>query len=468
MSSSLIKKAARAELERRKSGSGKVVQVLNKILSPKQRAFIDDPARFKLARCPRRSGKSHADAVYLIRECIASNNTPTLYLGLTRESAKGAVWDAIITILQELKIPHTATVSGPRVDFPNGSFIQLIGADAQNAVNRIRGRKFKLAIVDEMGFYSAADYLIEALMPTLADYAGTLAMTSSPGYIPAGLFYDADVGTKKSSWSQHSWTLLDNPLFQKPANNQNYTSRGEEELHTICNMQFGGDWSHPVFRREYLGEWVYDASSMIYPYTANNIRAWNESIPMRFALGISVEPNHQGLTIVRYSDQSRHCHFEYSARFHFQNLNDFAAQVQEVVKKYKPILAVCDSSTYSELLARELNARYDLHMQPLKIKDEAAYQKLIATDLIGGNVTVTPENVALLSEWAKLMKDESGNEIGRLITPVAAAALAVYSKVYNTVLKSPEIVLTEEERIEAAVEEQAKYENATPWYERED
>lgn len=470
MSETLLKRQAQQEREKRK-GVARTEAVLLKLLSPKQRAFIEDPHRFKLARCPRRSGKSHADAVYLILECLRTPNTPCLYLGLTRDSAKGAVWETLIAILQSLSIPHEPMISGPRINFPNGSFIQLLGADAQNAVNRIRGRKFKIAIVDEMGFYAAADYLIEALMPTLADLSGTLAMTSSPGYTPAGYFYEADIGPKKDSWSQHSWNLLDNPLFQKPANNPAlYSSRGEEELHTICDLQFGGNWEHPVFRREYLGEWVYDSSTMVYPYSAKNFDAFDfNGIPTRYALGIAIEPSHQGLVVMKYSDQSREAQFVAARTTTFQNLADFVQLIASYNLKYKPTVSICDSSTYSQLLGKELNARFGLNMQTMAAFDEESYQKLLASDLLSQYIHVVKEDCgSLLIDWSKLMKDEFGQQFKKIVAPCASAALATYAKLYTAVLKAPEIVETEEQEMIRKLEDQYRYETSTPWYERDD
>ena len=226
---------ARQELDRRKEKGSKVIDELLGLLSPIQTQMVLDKARFKLARCSRRAGKTFADIIYMIITALEKPNTPVLYVGLTRDSAKGAVWSTMIDILEQFKINHEALGSGPLLKFANGSYIQLFGADATNARNRLRGRKYKLIIADEMGFFSAADGLIKSMLPMLADYAGTLLMTSSPGELLSGLFYEADQGRESKSWSRYSWNLTTNPHFMGPSETDPTRTKGEVELDFICN-----------------------------------------------------------------------------------------------------------------------------------------------------------------------------------------------------------------------------------------
>lgn len=456
---SLIRQAAREELARRRQSSDSVRGKLLRLLSPVQKNFVQDTSRFKTARCSRRGGKTFADAVYLILECISTPNMPCLYLGLTRDSAKGAIWATLQGILQELKIPHEALASGPRINFHNGSFIQLLGADASNARNRIRGRKFKLVVVDEMGFFLEADDLIQSLLPTLADYQGTMVMTSSPGLIMDGFFYHADQGNLKESWSQYHWTLLDNPYFQKPSKNQKYKTIGEEELDLICTLQFGGNRSHPVFRREYLGEWVNDDTSRIYPYSAKNLLQQEQPYESsEYAFGVDFgSTSYNAITVLKYSQYSREVQIVDVWKKSGMQIDELAAVLYSYMDKYKPSMILGDEGGLGKAVAKELRYRYNVPMQAAEKMEKSWYQRLMAADLYSGFIKVVqPKCAELLREWDRVAKDELGEEIKGPENHISDATLYIYRRIYNTHLKTAAPKPSEEERMISQLENSLK------------
>ena len=208
--------------------------------------MVLDQSRFKVACSGRRAGKSFAISAYCILECLKTPDTPVLYLGLTRESAKEAVWSTLLAMLEGLDIPHEARPSALQIRFHNGSVITLFGGDSPNARNRLRGRKFKLICADETGYFATLDPIINALLPTLADLGGTLIMTSSPGETLNGFFYEAYQGTESKNWKQWHWTMLDNPHFQVPASDPKFKNKGDAELETMARLRYGGNRLHPA------------------------------------------------------------------------------------------------------------------------------------------------------------------------------------------------------------------------------
>ncbi len=465
--STLIQDAARQELERRRASGVSKIRALLSTLAPKQRAFIEDKSRFKIARASRQSGKSHADAAYLIIECLETPNTPTLYLGLTRDSAKGAIWGTLMAMLEGLKIEHEAVASSLLIKFPNGSFIQLFGADAANAAKRLRGRKYKLVVVDEMGFYLQADALVESLMPTLAILKGTLAMTSSPGYLLSGLFYEADIGSLKERWSQYHWTLIDNPIMQGPASDPKYANRAEEELDTICRMQFNGNRAHPGFRREYLGEWVRDASSLVYPYTgANIIPSEQPYIDSNYALGANFSTPYSAIVVMKYSPYSRKVQIVETWKKENMLVDQVSAKLKEFMDRYSSTIIVVTNDGNGKSLEKELSRRYQIGVQAADKTDKSWYQKIMQNDIISGYVQVI-EGLPILAEWDTITKDSSGDEIRGPSNTLADAALYVYRRIYTAFLKNVEVKKTDEEMMIERLEEQFRIDDDTPWYEKE-
>jgi hypothetical protein len=459
MSQTLLKRAAKAELERRqRAKSGSTLSVLLRLLSPIQQQFVMDPHRFKLARCGRRAGKSFADAVYMIYECLKEPNMPCLYLGLTRDSAKDAIWPILVTILDQLGIQHDPIASSLRINFGNGSFIQLLGADATNARNRLRGRKFKLIIIDEMGFFTGADDLImKVLVPMLSDYAGTICMTSSPGELLAGLFYEADIGKQKKLWHQYHWTLKDNPHYMKPATNpEKFANRADEEFDTIVNTIFGGNWTHPAFRREYLGEWVKDLTSLIYPYTEKNL------IPKAYAvdeaqhgLGIDLgSTSANAIVVARFGPYTRQVQFVDTWIKPQVSVDELAQKIKDYMDIYNPLYIVADTGGYGRGIVDEIVRRYSLPIEAAQKSDKQFHQRIMRNDLLSGYIQIV-EQLPILTEWDKLTRDENDDEIKGPPNHASDAGLYIYRKVYQTYLKGYEPKKTEEDRMIEAIEREA-------------
>jgi terminase large subunit-like protein len=436
------------------------------MLTPVQKRFVLDPHRRKIARASRRSGKTFVDAAYLIYECLKSPNTPVLYAGLTRDSAKEAVWDILIAMLDGLDVDYDAKPSALMITFPNGSKITIFGCDTQNARNRLRGRKFKLIIFDETGFYAALDPLVYAVLPMLADMGGTLALTSSPGELLEGLFFEADQGDQKDEWSRYFWTIFDNPLFQKAAYDAKYKNRAEEELELVLKMEFKGDRGHPSFRREWLGEWVEDKRSLVYPVTVLNlIDGAIAQHDQMHVFGLNLDsPVTYSLLVGRFSTFSRD--FQVIDQFTKSNIefDELAGEIGRLNDIYKPVLMLANTGKFSKEIVEDFRRRYKYPVQVMPFKDISYHQRTFANDIEAGNVKVV-RGLPILKEYDKIVRNSEGHEIEGQANSASLAVLAMYRKVYQTVLQNYEPPLSEDEAIIKRLEDSRDLEEA-PWYER--
>lgn len=447
MAISLTQKLLKAEKQRRNEGqgSGKIAKLL-RVLSPKQVDFIQSTHRFKVAVAGRRGGKSFAIAAYCIIECLKSPNIPVLYLGLTRDSAKAAVWDILIGLLDGLEIPYEARPSALAIRFHNGSTITLFGGDTPNARNRLRGRKFKLIAADETGFFTGLDPLIYALLPTLADYQGTLIMASSPGETLTGLFYDAYQGVRKDEWRQWHWTLLDNPHFMKAASDPRWSSAGEEELDTICRLQFGGNRLHPAFQREYLGKYIHDDSNLVYPYNEKNLVSAAAPLHQpRYGIGVdlgSVSSN--AIVICQFSEYSREVTIVEVWKEAGVSIDYLAGQISHFIDKYQPDIIVADTGGYGKGVVDEMRRRYQLPIRSADKPDKAFHQRIVANDLRSGYIKCI-KGLQIVDEWAILVKDhETGDEVKGQENHASDAFLYIYRYLYTTYLKQQSVIETDE------------------------
>ncbi len=445
----------RLEKERRNAGAAsKKIGALRRILSAKQLAFIDDPARWKVACCARQSGKTYADAAYMIMTCMMAPNTPTLYVGITRDSAKAAIWPTLIAMLDGIEVGYKALPSSLTITLYNGSTIVLFGGDTPQAKNRLRGRQFKLIVGDETGFYVELDPLVDALLPTLAARQGTLALTSSPGEIFDGMFYHAYLGDRRANWSQHQWTMLDNPLFQKPANDPKYGTLGEQELDLVCVGRYGGKRDHPAFEREWLGRYTRDKSRLVYPYDETNIV---DSVPKldqpKYALGIdlgSVSAN--AIVVAQYSYKSRQVTFVDEWKEAGVSIDYLAAEIQRFIDLYNPLYIIADTGGYGKGIVDELKRRYSFPIIPAIKTDKAYHQRIMANDIMSGYIKVMRDS-EILTEAQKILKDEQGDELPAE-NHCCDAHLYAYKKIYVTHLQGNDIVETAEDAMFRSVKEQ--------------
>jgi hypothetical protein len=439
--------------------SASVDAVLERLLSkltPVQKRFVLDESRNKVARCSRRAGKTYAEAVSMLYTALKDPKSPIAYFGLTKDSAKEAVWQELKDRVEDCGIE--CDVSDPQlsVTFPNGSVIRLFGLDMDNIKNRFRGRKFKKAVVDECAFYASVDnFVTSVLTACLMDLQGTLEMASSPGLVKSGLFYHADEGKQKDLWSRYNWTIHDNPHFQQPSKNSKYLTLADEELDKVCILRFGGDREHPEFRREFLGEWVFDAQSLVYPLDEAHVISKEYAVrSSEYAVGFNLSQHgRQGYVVVKYSDYARTVQVVESVKLKCKNLNALASCLKDLQETYETDLIYVYLGDEHADIIDDFKQRYDVPIQASRYDKLPFYQTIISTDMDSGYVEVVNGCDLLLDEFNSTVKDDEGVEIAGESTVLADAFFAVYLNLYNTVLKAVEAPEAEDDRMERELRE---------------
>lgn len=249
-------------------------KVLNGLF-PEQRAFIEDESEFKAALCTRRSGKTTADAVYLIREALKYPGANCLYIGLTRGHAKGLMLTAgeafIPKILAQYNITASINLSELTISLPNGSVIWITGVDATpEQSKKLYGNKYRLAIIDEAGSQrqDIRDLVYMKLRPAMAqgDRSGTIALTGTPEN-NRGFFYqvtcdDPENDKPEPGWSVHKWSWEANHYEAKAIQLQ--VAELVQKFPGITNNP--SHQLYPMFQQHYLARWVMDRNALVYAF----------------------------------------------------------------------------------------------------------------------------------------------------------------------------------------------------------
>lgn len=170
-----------------------------------QKTVASSPARFKILRCGRRTGKTYFIIIDSLSLALKYPNLSLAYIGLTYGHAKDVVWEDYLKVagaLIEYKNSQELLIR-----LHNGSRIKLYSWDS---IDNMLGKKYHKVYCDEAAvpknFKKAWDDVIE---PTLLDFHGEAWITSMPR--GKGQFKQLiDESKKKADWEDFHYTSYDN------------------------------------------------------------------------------------------------------------------------------------------------------------------------------------------------------------------------------------------------------------------
>lgn len=240
--------------------------LLRKNLFEWQKAVFDDYAKKIDLICGRRSGKSYVITDIMLKHCnegydnieidgrIVKKPRSAVYIGLTLQKAANNVWQLLKDEIKRCKIPTLKIDnSAYRIDFANGAFIELAGNSTKAEREKIRGKDSSMFIIDEAQSHQGLGYLITSIIQPIVKGRNGVMVLSGTGPITAGGAWEQIIND--DTWSKHTATMKDNPTIPEGA------------LQDVL-IENGWDENNITYRREYLGQVVYDANRLIVPNRA--------------------------------------------------------------------------------------------------------------------------------------------------------------------------------------------------------
>ena len=415
-------------------------------LHGKQRGVLDSVAagyKYLSIRCPRRSGKSFDLTSLALWFGEKHPNARVLIISLTLKSTIDNYWASAPggLFFQNDRYGLGLKWNNSRYSWQheNGSRGHLAGAETVADIERIRGAlaEADIAIVDECKSFAPdllAQLIRDVLLPGLLTRDGVLVLGGTPGSIPVGMFYEAtsalcrtetacdtckkthptcipvgleddplyacfDPESRAALWRLHSWELRDNEA-----------SPGAWKRALADKMRAMWSDDHPAWRREYLGEWVTDASDLVYAYANHKHRddfvTWVpvrtkqnpaglplDLGPWRFVLGIDLGfVDDSALVLAAYSETMRQMRVVYDFKAPGMTIDAFFDKVFEIIDTYgRPDAIVADTAGGgSKMLIETLNQRYGLGVEAAKKSEKADHIELVNSDFSLGNIKLIP------------------------------------------------------------------------------
>lgn len=376
-------------------------------LFDKQRAFVNSPSKKKSAVCGRRSGKTICCAYYLIKTAY-EQKCNVAYIALSRKSAKDIVWDVIKTILTRYKIPYNTDLNALQFKLKNGSRISLHGASSSREVEKHRGMYYSLVIVDECGspqFYPLLEQMVKDVIgPTLFDTGGTLCLISTPGAVCSGLFYRITEG-HVPGWDTHHWTVKDNSKFPRWRNKKGWRNIAELLLEEQ-RQENDYDYESPIYRREWLGQWVKDSVSLVYKFDPDNntfnelprdITNWNYIFGIDFGIVDS-----SAIVIGAYSPDNPTLYIVDVFKQNGLAPSDFADIINVYYKKYNPIVVDADANGMGAAFIAEIEKRFQLPIEPAEKDDKVGFIEILNDGFRRNNIKIKNTLLPLITELCTL------------------------------------------------------------------
>ena len=172
------------------------------LTTPQQQIF-DDGARFRVAVCGRRFGKTHLSKWEIARAARFPNRR-ILYLAPNYRQAKSIIWQDLKDELGARRWIKKINESELSIRLVNNTLIELRSAESSD---NIRGISSDFVVLDECAFMDP-EVFYQVVRPTLSDTGGgALFITTPQGQ---NWIYELFLNAKhQSDWSSYQFTTLE-------------------------------------------------------------------------------------------------------------------------------------------------------------------------------------------------------------------------------------------------------------------
>lgn len=368
-----------------------------------QTNFIEDKHRLKALFCTRRAAKSYTGGLSLVKAALEHPGCNCLFIGLTRQSAKGIIWK---DVLKDINKKHNLDLSFNGTELtattPGGSMIYVTGVDADEAEKeKLLGKKYKLVVCDEAASYSIdlRELIYGILKPSTIDEGGTICLMGTSGNITKGLFYDITTG-KEPGWKLFTWSAFDNPYVSK---------QWQEELDDI-QLNRPLFMETPLFKQWYLNQWVIDETQLVYRFAYG--RNEYTSLPnihgrkWQFVLGVDLgyHPDPSAFVVMAFNEHDSTLYFLEAFKQTEMDITDVANRIKYYQKKHDIYKVVIDGA--NKQAVQEMQKRHSLALTTADKTGKVDFIQIMNAEMIQAKIKLSADCQDLKEEYLGLIWNE--------------------------------------------------------------
>jgi hypothetical protein len=416
-----------------------------------QLAIINNPARKKTIIGSRRSGKTNVPLIQICEDQKHHPGADYAYIALTRDSAKRIVWKEFKRVNEAAGTDAVCVDSLLEARFPDGSTFIALGADRPGWMDRFRGGKYRIVVVDECGSFQIdlGEFIREVVRPTLLDWRGLLYLLGTPGKVLRGLWYDLtrnEPELRRRGYSYHRLMTEENPHMAEQLAEEMIEFREEygDELET-----------QPWYIREWKGLWVVDFSDNVYGFRADlhSVDAFDPT-GNRWYYILGLDFGHSDATafvVAAYSPSSPNFYvlesYRQGPRYDTPPMlvPEVGERCRMYMQKYPGLRIVGDPA--NKTLFSELQTRERIPAEPAIKEDKVGWIRLVNSDFSLSRIKLVKAELqplgAELSELKKQWKDKQAGvweEHPKLPNDCCDGFLYSYRHSYHFRYEEPQVV----------------------------
>lgn len=390
-----------------------VAAAIRRESTAKQIEFYDDEARRRSLIAGRRAGKTYGGAAGdLVQDALLHPDSVYLYVALSKETARNILWDNPATGLKRFDRQFNLQLGFNNqsciATFKNGSQIYLHGAKNEDALEKLRGRPFRKAKVDECASFAPKriQRLVDKVLgPAMADYRGQLDLMGTPGKALAGTWFEStslatfgasplrgqpkcayhDAPAEQralAEWSLHRWSVADNTALPHI-----WAEEAQDEKRRKGWADDNPDWVN-----EWLGLWIIDLESLVYRYDQKF--DWDGGpLPAghvweKVGAFYLTNDGQLGVVVCAYSATHPHMYQVDDKRAGRATADTIARILGDLDRKHNLRDFVGARQSGGKALLEELRMYYSLDCHPFLLRDKHDLVVLANADLEAGRIHV--------------------------------------------------------------------------------
>jgi hypothetical protein len=382
---------------------------------PHQVDFIKHHAKQKVLFCTRRSAKSFTAGLYLVYEALQNPGCNCLFVGLTRESAKGIICKDILNIIDTAYgLNARFNQAELTMTLPNGSVIKVTGIDAdEKEMNKLLGRKYRLVCIDEASMYTIdlKNLVYGVLGPAMIDPnnegdSGIICLMGTASDFPRGLFYEITIG-KEKGWELFKWSAFDNPYVSKQwaLALEKIKQERPEYMET------------PQYKQWYQNLWVIDDEKLVYRFDMQ--RNLCPFMPIKhhtgwvYVLGVDTGwEDDTAFVLTAYHEHDPNLYIARVFKKKKMTFDDVIVKIEEFCRSdMAPHKIIIDGANKQGV--ESMRMRSNIPFEYADKQDKVTFIELCNSDLIQGKIKIinTAENRPLWEEMSALVWVTDGDKI---------------------------------------------------------